>query len=891
MKQHHPIIKQLAKVLFALVRLLLSLRYRVKVKGQHVLKTDGSKLILPNHQAIIDPILLFAQLYRYTTAVPVITASYYDLPVAKLLFGAWGAVRVSDLEAGSRNTNVLTQIITSLRKGLMMNKNIVLYPSGQIAAQGYERIINKQSAQLGVLEAPDKTEIIAVRISGLWGSRWSRAWMGQSPSFFPTVIKCIGIILSNLLLFTPRRTVHLEFIDISHTAKEESMKGRAAFNRYLEQVYNQYGEESVSYVRYHFMAPPLNRNIPTSIAGSLTEQHKQHTSGLQTIPPEVFNQVRNCITQVLDIDTANIKADHFLQLDLGADSLNIVEIISEIENRFPNFSAPEINAIRTVHDLCLVAMGQFKRDEDLKPSYLDRPLSSIGRLEVTTEGTILEQMIATFSRNGADPFCYDAMLGTTTRKQFFLKACVVAQYIKGRCHEPNIGIMLPALQSTTLLIAACYLAGKVPVMLNWTVGPKVLLHCVETAGVSTILSAGPFVEKIDEQLPPAIKAKILFLEREIPKIKLGTKLRGALTARFPNLFIKKSKQQSTAVILFTSGSEAMPKAVPLSHHNIISNLSAAFQMLTVSNNLTFLSFLPPFHSFGFTVLNIMPLITGAKVGYTPNPTDAREVLRILKHIKANVLVGTPGFLKLLLADTATATYAFKTVEFAISGAEAMPNSLKEQFETVTNGGLILEGYGITECSPVLTLNPENRQKPGSVGKFLPGIAARILDIERHTKVPVGTAGMIYVKGPNVFNGYLKAPELQPFERIEGEKWYKTGDLGYLDEDGYLFITGRLKRFIKIAGEMISLPFIEQILLEKYGSEETTVLAVEGNDECQPPRIALFCTIPLNLEEVNAYLLQKGVAPIAKLREKISLDFIPLLGTGKTDYKILRNMLR
>ncbi|MCU4156990.1 AMP-binding protein [Carboxylicivirga sp. A043] len=890
MKQHHPIIIAFAKCFFAALRFILSARYRVSIKGGELLKENGAKLILPNHQAIIDPILLFSHLYKYTSAVPIVLSSYYDIPVAKSIFKAWGAIRVSDLEKGSRNTNVLEQIVASVDKGLAMDKNIVLYPSGQIAAQGYERILNKQSAQLTVKNMPEEAEVIAVRFSGLWGSRWSKGWVGQTPSFFSTLLKTLGLILSNLLFFMPRRCVHIEVENITKQAKTQSQMGKTEFNQYLEQVYNVSGEEQATFIKYHFLAGASNRQLPDSIAGSDKSMKGNNNNTIQPIPDEVFDKIQTCIASILESEKESVELKSYLQLDLGADSLNIVEIISEVENQFPTFSAPEINDIRTVQDLCLVAMGQFKSGSDLKPSTLHNDLTHIKRLSVDENGTVLSQFISAFTVDGNNPFCYDAMLGSTSRKEFFLKACVVSELLKKEVKEENVGIMLPALQSTTLLIAACYLAGKVPVMLNWTVGQKVLLHCIESVDVNTILSAGAFIEKINEQLPPEIKEKLLLLEKKIPELSLVTKLKGAIKSKLPKLLISTKNKPKTAVILFTSGSESLPKAVPLTHSNIINNLAGAFKLVNVDNNKIFLSFLPPFHSFGFTVLNIMPLLTAVKVGYTPNPTDSREVLRIMKHIKANVLLGTPGFLKLLLAESSTAAYAFKSVQFAISGAEAMPPSLKEQFEGVTNGGLILEGYGITECSPVLTLNPQKKQKLNSVGQFLPGIDGRIIDLDTNEPCATGKPGMIYVSGPNIFDGYINQADIKPFKTIEGKTYYKTGDLGYVDEEGYLFITGRLKRFIKIAGEMISLPFIEKILLEKYGRDEELVLAVEGSDKSTPQRIALFTTTDINMNEANDYLLKNGVAPISKLREIIKVDEIPVLGTGKTDYKVLKAML-
>jgi len=887
MKQHHPIILKLAAVLFTLLRLILSIRYKVSVKGGELIKSSSPKLILPNHQAVMDPILLFANLYKYSTAVPVVTAGYYDMPVAKSLFSAWGAVRVSDLESGSRNTNVLTQITTAINKGIELNKNIVLYPSGQIAGQGYERIFNKQSAYRAVKELPKQADVIAVRISGLWGSRWSKAWTGSSPNFFPVLLKCMALTLLNLVFFMPRRRITIELENISQEAKAQSHVNKSAFNQYLESVYNVHGEEEHRFIKYHFLAPELRRKLPKSIGGSDKRETQKQQATQTDIPQEVLDKVKTIVAQIVETQE-EIKPEHFLQVDLGADSLNIVEIISELENEFPTFAAPQINEIKTISDLCLVALGQFKTDSDLKPSTLNQKLTIVKRLNIKEDESILQQFITSFTQNANDPFCYDAMLGSSDRKTFFLKACVVSELLKKEVKEPNVGIMLPALQSTTLLIAACYLAGKVPVMLNWTVGKKVLQHCINTTGLKTILSAGAFLEKIEEQLPDDIKDKIILLEKKVPDLSMFTKLKGALKARFPKLLISTHKVPDTAVILFTSGSEAMPKAVPLSHKNIVRNLASAFKLVEIDNNQTFLSFLPPFHSFGFTVLNIMPLLTAVKVGYTPNPTDGREVLRIMKHIKANILVGTPSFLKLLLSEGSA--YEFKSIKYAISGAEAMPEALKKQFESVTKDGLILEGYGITECAPVLTLNPQNKQKINSVGQFLPDIDGKILDIDSKQALPSNQAGMIYVKGPNVFNGYLIHSDLNPFEDINGERYYKTGDLGYVDDEGYLFITGRLKRFIKIAGEMISLPFIEKILLEKYGSDDEQVLAVEGSDQSKPARLALFTTKNLDLNQVNTHLLKNGVAPIAKLKEIIQVDEIPVLGTGKTDYKVLRAML-
>ena len=889
MKNPNSFVLFLSKILAFKIRLLLRFRYRVIIKGSEVVQNNTPVLFLPNHQALIDPVILLSQIYRFSTATPVVSEKYFNIPVVKWYFKRLGAVRVSDLEAGSRDTQVLKVITRSVIKGFARNNNIVIYPSGQIAGQGYEKIFNKKSACQIVKVLPDGVQVVGVRISGLWGSMWSKAKSGKSPDFFVQLLKGIFYVLANLLFFLPKRTVCIEFEDITITARERVTLGQKPFNSFLEEFYNQHGEEPALFLKHIFYLPQLKRKVAGRISGSAESVHDLALpTDAESIPEDILEKVKSIVSSVLTITPDQLSLNSNLVLDLGADSLNIVEIISGLENQFKGFSPPEINEIKTIGDLCLVVLGQFSTGADLKASFLDPDLSGEGLIHVDPEKNILWQFLDTFTTNQKEYFVYDAMLGSTDRKTFLLKAAVVAELIKKRVSGPHVGIMLPALQSTTLLIMATYMAGKIPVMLNWTVGKKVLEHCTETAGVGVILSADGFIKKIEEQLPESIKSKLLLLEKEIPQISIFSKIKGLVVSRFPKLLLNYKHVNDTAVILFTSGSEAMPKAVPLTHRNITSDLHGVFELIRIESKTIFLGFLPPFHSFGFAALVALPLVSGIRVAYTPNPTDAREVLKILKHTRSNLLVGTPGFLKMLMA--AGSAYYFKSVRYVISGAEAMPLALKELFEHLTTDARLIEGYGITECAPILSANPVDRQKLNSVGKFIPGVEHLITDLATGRPVQPGQAGMIYVKGENVFHGYLGEETLNPFEEINGKTYYKTGDLGYLDEDGYLFITGRLKRFIKIAGEMISLPFIEKILLEKYGDPEKQVLAVEGSDKTTPAQIVLFTTRRINLDETNNYLSQNGVAPIARIKRIIELDEIPVLGTGKTDYKVLRKMV-
>jgi 1-acyl-sn-glycerol-3-phosphate acyltransferase len=244
-----------SKAIAWILRLILRSRYRVKVHGQEIFEGRTPVLFLPNHQALIDPFILLSQIYRFSSAIPVISEKYFDIPLAKWYFQQVGAVRVSDLETGNRDTQVLKSIIQSVFDGFRRNTNIVIYPGGQLAAQGYERIFNKKSAYHIVEKIPDQVLIVGVRITGLWGSMWSKAGTGKTPSFFLQLFKGIVYVLANLLFFVPKREVSIEFEDLSQIARERVVPGQKAFNEFLEEFYNWHGEEPKTRVKYYFFLP------------------------------------------------------------------------------------------------------------------------------------------------------------------------------------------------------------------------------------------------------------------------------------------------------------------------------------------------------------------------------------------------------------------------------------------------------------------------------------------------------------------------------------------------------------------------------------------------------------------------------------------------------------
>jgi len=252
MKKTNRFMTWLAKVLAALSRFVLLTRYRVRLHGTELLNTNQPILFLPNHQALIDPIILIGNLYKYTVVLPAISSKFYDFILIKPLFKSWGAIRVSDLERGSRNVNVLNEIARATLKGLRRGKNMVLYPSGQIASQGFERIANKKSAHVIVGRLPEEVKVIGVRIRGLWGSMWSKYGKGKSPDFIRLLLKGAFYVFANLFFFLPKRTIDIEFVDITEMTRVHAKEGRKEFNMYLEEFYNEKGEELSIVLPYYF---------------------------------------------------------------------------------------------------------------------------------------------------------------------------------------------------------------------------------------------------------------------------------------------------------------------------------------------------------------------------------------------------------------------------------------------------------------------------------------------------------------------------------------------------------------------------------------------------------------------------------------------------------------
>ena len=384
-------------------------------------------------------------------------------------------------------------------------------------------------------------------------------------------------------------------------------------------------------------------------------------------------------------------------------------------------------------------------------------------------------------------------------------------------------------------------------------------------------------------------AGMIFIEDWLARVTIITKLRALIRSKFPLSMLEKiihrGSEEEVATILFTSGSEKEPKAVQLTHRNILHNIKAVPQIIDLQDNDVFITNLPYFHVFGLTVNFWLPISLGAAIVGVPNSLDYKAICDAIKKYQVSVMVGTPtffwGYLKKAEAET------FQSVRIAIAGADKLQPKIRKAY--IDNFGLTInEGYGTTETSPVISTNTPTQDKPGSVGKPLPGVAVRICDIDTGKELPAGQEGKILVKGDLVMKGYFGDLEETSVRIKDG--WYDTGDIGVLDEDGYLWHRGRLKRFVKIGGEMISLVKIES-LLEIIIPEGSLCCVVDvPNLEKGADIVACVTTEEIDIKDMLKYLRDK-LPPIAVPKEFYVIPELPMMPSGKVDFREVEKICR
>ena len=893
------------KILFAFASILLRLRYRIIVKGINRIRPDDRPILfLPNHQALIDPVIIMSILYPRFAPRPLASEQQFTHPLLRPLIRFLNMVVIPDMNlTGIRGKNRVSQGIEDVISGLRAGDNILMYPSGRLCRSRTELIAGNSGVAAILSSVPD-VRVVLVRIRGLWGSSFSRVW--GVPDFMGNLVRQIPRVLANLIVLMPKRTVTIEFVEPDDLPllndqesempyqRDKDKKGtnipiladktyrsdskKMLLNRYLEEFYNHDSDKN-TYVPYFWWEGRGAVYLP---------EPKQPQTDVDT--SEISLSIRSIVMDRLREMSGmeNIVESDSLSSDLGMDSLMLVEFGVWLQEEF-GVSAENLEDLRTVGDCIMAAAGIIpsRGETSLKTAsakWFRRNAEE--NLSVSAGDTIAELFIRQARKNPDQVILSDQVSGDRTWRQIITAIYLLVPEIK-KLPGQRVGIMLPASVVAAISYLSVMFSGKEPVMVNWTSGELNIRHGLDITGVDRVITSSALLTRLKKQgIEIDLAGREICIEDLTYGISRLARIFALIRSRLSWHMLERAEVAENAVILFTSGSEARPKAVPLTHKNFLSNIKDVAAVLSLSSRDSLAGILPVFHSLGLAGTVILPLCMGLKTVYWPNPTEGIQIARMIRNYRCSILLTTPSFLDNIMR------YAqpewLDSLRLVFSGAEACPKAVYRTFSRVCPHAILCEGYGVTECSPVISMNSPDDPKPGSIGRVLPSMEYMIVDPDTGGRVQAGLSGRLLVRGPNVFKGYLGDVD-SPFVKAEGKMWYDTGDLVF-EDNGVLFFAGRLKRFVKIGGEMISLPAIEQALAEYFPVGDKPVFAVMATQNEKRPELVLITSLDIKREDANKAIKLSGLSPLHNIIRVKKVEDIKLLATGKIDYVSLESMI-
>ncbi|WP_339914541.1 AMP-binding protein [uncultured Brevundimonas sp.] len=502
-----------------------------------------------------------------------------------------------------------------------------------------------------------------------------------------------------------------------------------------------------------------------------------------------------------------------------------------------------------------------------------------------TEEPIFDALIAARERYGDKEILEDQDRKPLTYTGLIRAAFVLGRKIAALSEQgERVGILLPSSMGVVVTFYGLHAFGRVPVMLNFTSGERNLKAAIKAAGVKRILSARRFIAQAKLEVlvdDLATVAEIVWLDDVRETIGLSDKLFGLMAGFFPTRFRVRTEASDPGVVLFTSGSFGAPKGVVLSQSNLVANCRQVAAHIPLDPDWVMFNPLPTFHCFGLTGGVLLPLLNGMKAFQYPSPLHAKQIVELLPQVKTSILFATDTFLNQYARVAGPDD--FSTLQFVVAGAERVRDETHHLFNTKFGGVKLLEGYGVTEGSPVLAVNHPDRNRPGSVGQMLPGIEWRLDPVDG-----IDVGGRLFVRGPNVMRGYLCPDDPDTVIPIEGG-WHDTGDIVDIDDEGYVSVLGRAKRFAKIGGEMVSLMAVEGLASAVWPGSRHAVVSIPDNRKGEK-----LVLVTDRQEAESGQLVDwaraHGAPDLAVPKKIMIVAEVPVLGTGKTDYVAIQKMV-
>ena len=450
--------------------------------------------------------------------------------------------------------------------------------------------------------------------------------------------------------------------------------------------------------------------------------------------------------------------------------------------------------------------------------------------------------------------------------------------------EERVGILLPSSMGVVVTFYGLHAHGRVPVMINFTAGERNIKAALAAAGVKKVLTAKRFIQQAKlEELIADIEtvAEIVWLDDVRATIGLPDKLYGLAAGIAPKRFRVKTHAHAPGVVLFTSGSFGAPKGVVLSQANLVANCRQVAQHIDLKPEWVMFNPLPTFHCFGLTGGVLLPLLQGMKAFQYPSPLHAKQIVELLPQVKASILFATDTFLNQYARVAGPDD--FDTLQFVVAGAERVRDETHHLFNTRFHGLKLLEGYGATEAAPVVAVNHPDRNRPGSVGQILPGMEWKLEEVPG-----IAEGGRLYLRGPNVMEGYLSPDDPRKIEPLK-DGWHDTGDIVDIDAEGYIAILGRVKRFAKIGGEMVSLTAVEGLASAVWPEARHAVVSIP--DSRKGEKLVLVTDRKdADVARLAEWAREHGAPELAVPKKIMRVDDVPVLGTGKTDYVAIQQMV-